>query len=55
MSKEDWNNWKHCWTKETADVCREKELIKLNLAKERGFQVIEVYESDLIKSMDLLK
>jgi len=54
MSKEDWNDWKHCWTKESADKCREKELVKIEIAKERGFKVIEIYESDKISSKELI-
>jgi len=54
MSKENWDKWKHCWTKESADICRKKELIKLNIAKESGFKVVEVYESDKISSLELI-
>jgi len=54
MSKEEWDNWEHCWTKESADACRSKELVKLNIAKERGFKVVEIYESDKIEVINLI-
>lgn len=52
MTKEEWHNWKHCWTKKSADECRAEDLKKINLATSKGFQVIEVFESD---DIDLTK
>jgi len=55
MSKEDWNNWKHCWTKKSADECYKLDQIKLDVARENGYKVVEVFESTTISSLDLLK
>lgn len=55
MSKDDWNNWRHCWSKKTADECQKIDSIKLNVARDKGYNIIEVYESDKIGSLDLLK
>lgn len=54
MKKEEWSNWKHCWTKKSADECREEDLKKIELAESKGFKVIEVFESDALKSLDLI-
>jgi len=54
MTVEEWKNWKHCWTKENADECRKKEDRKIKVAEERGFTVIEIYESDEISSIELI-
>lgn len=54
MSKEDWKNWKHCWTKKTADECRDYDQQKIKKAEEHGYKVIEVFESDVISSLELI-
>jgi len=54
MSKEDWNNWRHCWNKKTADECRELDQIKIKVAEERGYKVIEVFESSKINLLELI-
>ena len=54
MSKERWLNWKHCWTKKSADECREEDVKKIQFAESKGFKVIEVFESDTIKSIDII-
>lgn len=54
MSKANWQKWKHCWTKESADVCRAKDQYKIDIAKEKGFNVIEVFESEEIDIMSII-
>jgi len=44
----------HCWSKKSADECRVEDLKKIQLAESKGFKVIEVFESDKIKTNDLL-
>ena len=46
MTKVDWENWKHCWTKKSADECRAEDLKKITLAESKGYKVFEVFESD---------
>jgi hypothetical protein len=55
MSKENWNNWKHCWTQKSADECRELDQIKLDVAREKGYKVVEVFERSKISSLSLIK
>lgn len=54
MSKEAWNNWRHCWTKKTADECQEIDSVKIKLAESKGYSIIEVFESSKVKSLDLI-
>lgn len=54
MSREEWLEWKHCWTKKSANECRESDLKKIRVAQSRGYKVVEVFESDAINSIDLL-
>lgn len=54
MSKENWDNWTHCWSKKSADECREIDLEKIKVAESLGYKVIEVFESDVVKSLDLI-
>jgi hypothetical protein len=46
MDPESWKNWKHCWTKKSANECRAKDLKKIRLAENKGYKVIEIFESD---------
>ena len=55
MSKEDWHNWSHCWSKKSADECHDIDQIKIKVAEEKGYKVIEVFESTKESSLDLLK
>lgn len=54
LPKEQWDKWFHCWNKKSADECREEDLKKIHLAESKGFKVIEVFESDALKSLDLI-
>ena len=54
MSKEKWDAWIHCWSRKSADECRQVDLKKIHLAESKGFKVIEVFESDNIKSIDII-
>lgn len=54
MTKEQWDAWVHCWSRKSADECREEDLKKIHLAESKGFKVIEVFESDALKSLDLI-
>lgn len=55
MSKEEWNKWKHCWSNKSADECKELDQVKIKVAEEMGYKVIEVFESDLIFAVNLIK
>jgi hypothetical protein len=48
MDIESWNDWKHCWTKKSADECRAEDVKKIELAESKGFKVIELFESDVV-------
>ena len=54
MSIENWQVWRHCWTKKTADECREFDQQKIKIAEKNGYKVIEVFESDVISSLELI-
>lgn len=54
MSKEKWDAWIHCWSRKSADKCRQEDLKKIHLAESKGFKVIEVFESDNVKSIDII-
>lgn len=54
MTKEQWDAWVHCWSRKSADDCREEDVKKIELAESKGFKVIEVFESDTIKILDLV-
>jgi hypothetical protein len=55
MSEIEWKNWKHKWTGESADEVRKRDLKKIEIAKENGFEVIEVFESDKVNSLKKFK
>lgn len=53
-SGEKQKEWKHCWTQEDFETVRNKDLLKKEVAESLGYQVIEVFETDDIKSNDLI-
>lgn len=55
MTKEELDNWGYCWGKKSADECRALDLKKIKLAKCKCYKVIEVFESDKVKSLDLIQ
>ena len=54
MDKAEWDRWTHCWSKKSADECRDLDLEKIKLAESKGYNVIEVFESDGILSTELI-
>lgn len=53
-SDEKKNEWRHCWTKDDFETAREKDLEKINIAEELGYNVVEVFESDNVRSIDCI-
>lgn len=47
--KEKWNKWRHCFTKETANEVQKQYNKKIQLAKEAGFTVVQLWSSKSIK------
>ena len=43
MPKEDWDNWKQCYTGKSADTVYEEYQRKIKLAEQQGFKVIQLW------------
>jgi len=54
MPKHEWVKWVHCWSKKTADECRQEDMKKIHLAESKGFKIIEVFESDGVNSAEIM-
>jgi hypothetical protein len=54
LTKQEQNKWIHCWTKEDFTTVRNRDLEKIKVAESLGYKVIEVFESDEVKSLDLI-
>jgi len=46
LNEQEWNNWQHCYTNESADYHYELDKQKNKFAKDNGFNVITIWSSD---------
>ena len=47
MTNEQWNNWKNPYNKDNADISYKKDLHKIKCAKDKGFDVIVIWDKEV--------
>lgn len=46
LNENEWKNWKSAYSKESADLIYKKNMHKLNLAKNNGYKIYEIWDND---------
>lgn len=52
MTRDKWNNWRQAWHKKTADEIYFYDQTKLDILRNRGFVVLEIWEGEYNKNSD---